>query len=82
MALLNGSLDEGLDFSVGLQEAVLESAGLLSAHPEDPRQTLTTCRERHITNSYLTRQDYIRESSYKGDIDAMQIECKQYDFQP
>lgn len=36
MALLDGPLDEGLDFSVGLEEAVLKSAGLLSTHPEDP----------------------------------------------
>lgn len=45
MALLDGPLDESLDVSVGLQEAVLEPAGLLSAHPEDAGQTRTTCRE-------------------------------------
>ncbi|TNN72014.1 hypothetical protein EYF80_017802 [Liparis tanakae] len=31
-------------------EAVLEPAGLLSTHPEDPRQTLTTCTERRISD--------------------------------
>ncbi len=36
VALLDGPLDEGRDFSVGLEETVLELARLLSAHPEDP----------------------------------------------
>ena len=45
MALLDGSLDEGLDVSVSLEEAALEPAGLFSAHPQDPRQAFTTCRE-------------------------------------
>lgn len=36
VALLDGSLDEDLDFLVSPEEAVLELAGLLSAHPEDP----------------------------------------------
>lgn len=36
VALLDGPLDEGLDFFVCLEEAVLELAGLLNTHPEDP----------------------------------------------
>lgn len=40
MALLDGSLDEALDVSVGLEEAILELAGLLTANPQDTRQTL------------------------------------------
>lgn len=35
VAPLDGPLDEGLDTAVGLEEAVLESAGLLHTHPED-----------------------------------------------
>lgn len=36
VALLDGPLDEDLDLFVSLEEAVLELAGLLSTHPEDP----------------------------------------------
>lgn len=56
MALLDGPLDEDRDFSVGLEEAVLESAGLLSAHPEDPWQALATCREQQDTNQACLHQ--------------------------
>jgi len=70
VALLDGPLDESLDLFVGLQEAVLESAGLLSTHPEDPGQTLTTCTERRISDSCSTVLASIMERSDKGDIDA------------
>ena len=36
VTLLNGPLDESLDFFVSLEETVLELTGLLSTHPEDP----------------------------------------------
>lgn len=48
VALQDGPLDESLDLFVGLEEAVLEAAGLLGAHPEDPWQTLATCRQQHL----------------------------------
>lgn len=36
VALLDGSLNEGLDVSVSLEEGVMESACLFGAHPQDP----------------------------------------------
>lgn len=82
MALLDGPLDEDLDFLVSLEEAVLESAGLLSTHPEDPWQTLATCGEQHNSNSYLTMPSLHQGKylQYKGDIVAMQNSMIIYDF--
>lgn len=52
VALLDGCLDERLDFSVGLKETVLETTRLLKAHPQNPRQTFTTYTEKKMISSW------------------------------